>query len=108
MGYHYVNTDLLDTTVDLLRPEAMVYSPDANGSIQLGAVEYIVSAAAWDAEHTEVPQVLGQSFHLNERLGVYILHAWLWKNNPSGMFEDWNPEVTCPATLTWEGQGRWR
>jgi hypothetical protein len=101
MGYHYINTNLLDTTVDLLHPEAMVYAPDPNGSIQLGAVEYIVPAAAWDAEHTELPQVLGQSFHLNERLGVYVLHAWIWKNNPSGMFEDWNPDVSCPAPLNW-------
>ena len=31
-----------------------------------------------------------------EQLGVYILHAWIWKNNPAGMFEDWNPKVSCP------------
>lgn len=43
MGYHYINTDLIDITVDWLHPEAMVYSPEANGSIQLGAVEYIVA-----------------------------------------------------------------
>jgi hypothetical protein len=33
---------------------------------------------------------------LNPALGWYILHAWVWKNNPAGMFEDWNPTVTCP------------
>jgi hypothetical protein len=27
----------------------------------------------------------------------YELHAWVWKHNPSGMFNDWNPLVTCPT-----------
>ena len=27
----------------------------------------------------------------------YELHAWIWKHNPSGMFEDWNPTVSCAA-----------
>jgi hypothetical protein len=25
----------------------------------------------------------------------YELHVWAWKNNPSGMFTDWNPNVSC-------------
>jgi hypothetical protein len=95
MGFHYINTMILDTTVDLLNPEAMVYMPSPNG-LQLGAVEYIVPAAPWDEEHNELPQLLGQTFHLNEQLGVYVLHAWIWKHNPSGIFEDWNPNVSCP------------
>ena len=102
IGYHYINTTLLDTNIVLLHPEAIIYTPDENGSIQLGAVEYMVPAAAWDAEHTEPPQVLGQRFHLHEKLGMYVLHAWIWKNNPAGMFEDWNPDVSCPAPLHWD------
>jgi hypothetical protein len=97
MGYHFINTNLLDTTVDPELPEAMVYAPGPNGNLKFAAVEYIVPAEAWDAEgHAELPALFGQSFHLNEALGVYVLHAWIWKNNPSGMFEDWNPKVTCP------------
>src|SRR5512145_1631846 len=41
MGYHYINVDVLDTTVELSRPEAMIYTPSPSG-LQLGAVEYIV------------------------------------------------------------------
>ena len=100
MGYHYINTSLLDTIVELSHPEAMVYTPGPNGTLQLGAVEYVVPAAAWDAEYDELPQVLGHSFHLNETLGVYVLHAWIWKNNPSGLFEDWNPNVSCPVSVS--------
>lgn len=97
MGYHYINVSILDTTVELTRPEAMVYIPGPDGVLQLGAVEYVVPAAAWDAEgHTALPMLFGRSFHLNQALGVYVLHAWAWKNNPSGVFEDWNPNVSCP------------
>ena len=97
MGYHYINVSILDTTVELTRPEAMVYTPGPDGNLQLGAVEYIVPAAAWDAEgYTHPPVLFGRFFHLNEALGVYILHVWVWKHNPSDMFEDWNPNVSCP------------
>jgi|RhiMetdeSRZDD1v2_1073273.scaffolds.fasta_scaffold481249_2 hypothetical protein len=93
---------------DLLHPEAIIYAPNLNGSIQLGAVEYMVPAAMWDAENTNPPQVLGQSFHLHERLRMYVLHSWIWKDNPSGIFEDWNPDVSFPMPLKWDGPMRWR
>ncbi len=97
MGYHYINTASLDTALDPLKPEAIVYAPDTNGRLTIAAVEYIVPADKWDAEHSsELPMVLGQHLHLNEKLGVYVLHAWLWEKNPSGVFEDWNPKVSCP------------
>jgi hypothetical protein len=97
MGYHYINPELLDLTVDVLQPEAIVYVPRPNGKLKLGAVEYSVPAAAWDAAgHTEPPSVLGHRLHLNRDLGVYVLHVWLWRHNPAGIFEDWNPNVSCP------------
>jgi hypothetical protein len=97
MGYHYINVDLLDLTLDPRQPEAMVYAPGQNGKLHLAAVEWIVPAEPWDAEYNHPPMVLGQHLHLNEALGVYVLHAWIWQNNPAGMFEDWNPNVTCPT-----------
>ncbi|MCI0394872.1 MAG: hypothetical protein L0332_36420 [Chloroflexi bacterium] len=97
MGYHYINTNILDLTVDTQQPEAMVYAPGPNGQLQLAAVEYIVPAADWDAAgNSNPPAALGESFHLNEALGVYVLHAWIWRPNSAGMFEDWNPDVSCP------------
>jgi hypothetical protein len=95
MGYHYINPGLLDLELDPRQPEALVYEPDDHGRLQLAAVEYIVPAEAWDAQHAEPPEVLGQHLHLNQGLGVYVLHAWIFKNNPAGIFEDWNPNVTC-------------
>jgi len=97
MGYHYINTAILDTTLDPLNPEAIVYAPDNKGDLKLAAVEYIVPQTDWDAAgNTTPPALLGQTFHLNDNLHVYVLHAWIWKNNPAGIFEDWNPKVSCP------------
>ncbi len=97
MGFHYINTSLLDASLDAQKPEAMVYAPGTNGQLALGAVEWIVPASAWAATgNPNPPSVLGQNLHLNSALGVYVLHAWIWKDNPSGMFEDWNPKVSCP------------
>jgi hypothetical protein len=99
MGYHYFNWDLFDDpTVDPLKPEGLVYEPGPNGQLNLVAVEWVVPKATWEAAgNTGVPSVLGMDMHiLNPALNWYILHAWVWKHNPSGMFSDWNPEVICP------------
>jgi len=99
MGYHYFDHDgIHDITLDPLRPEGLVYEPGPDGQLNLVAVEWIVPVSAWEAAgNTEPPSVLGQEMHvLNPALGWYILHAWVWKHNPSGMYQDWNPEVVCP------------
>jgi hypothetical protein len=97
MGYHYIQTASLDLNLDPKNPEAMVYAPGPNGQLQLAAVEYIVPAEAWVlAGNNTPPELLGTNLHLNTELGVYVLHAWIWKNNPMGILEDWNPEVSCP------------
>jgi hypothetical protein len=70
----------------------------ADGKLMLAAVEYIVPADRHGMTQ-EIPNCLYcmvTDFHLNENLGVYVLHAWIWKHNPAGMYEDWNPLVTCP------------
>lgn len=96
MGYHYINSPLVDTLVDALNPEVMVYHHGPNDQLVLGAVEYLVPAALWDLGHSEPPMLFGEQMHFNEHVGMYILHAWIWTNNPAGMFEDFNPRVTCP------------
>jgi hypothetical protein len=94
MGQHYVQG--IDNTVDALHPEALVYEVGANG-LHLVAVEWIVPDSA--EVRANVPEVLGQRFHLNESLGVWVLHAWIWRANPTGMFKDWNPNVkACKAS----------
>jgi hypothetical protein len=29
----------------------------------------------------------------------YALHAWIWQENPSGVFESFNPDVTCANAM---------
>ncbi len=99
MGYHYFNKALIDDNeVDVLRPEGLVYAPGPNGQLKLVAVEWIVPGAGSNPPGgSEPPSVLGMEMHiLVPAVGWYIQHAWVWKYNPSGMFEDWNPEVDCP------------
>ncbi len=95
MGYHYINVSLMDTLVNPLQPEAMVYVPDESGALQLASVEYIVPRAPWDATHSEPPTIFGQTFGYNAATGVYALHAWIWIPNPSGMFASYNPRLSC-------------
>jgi hypothetical protein len=102
MGIHYVNGALVgDPSVDVRTPEALVYDPDEHGHLKLVAAEYIVDQAAWDATHSGPPSLFGQDFERSaagNRFGLdpfYELHAWLWKPNPRGFFDDWNPRVVC-------------
>jgi hypothetical protein len=92
-GLHYGRTDLIDGTVTALEPELVMYEPQADGSLQLLAVEYIVPFAQWTSETP--PTVMGESLHRNEALELWVHHVWLWRENPSGMHADWNPNVTC-------------
>jgi hypothetical protein len=101
MGFHYFNKQLIeDFDVDVLRPEGLVYAPNADGGLDLVAVEYVVPGPFSNPPGVDyVPSVLGEPMHiLVPAVGFYIRHAWLWNHNPSGMFADWNPELTCQPT----------
>ena len=98
MGYHYINADLMaDLTTDTLEPEALVYAPGENGKLKLAAVEWIVRGPNSNPPGvTSPPSVLGMPMHiLVPAVGFYLMHAWVWKPNPAGMFADWNPQVSC-------------
>jgi len=101
MGVHYANADLVgDGKIDLAQPEAVVYE-QSYGRLRPVAVEYIVLAEAWDAANDGPPVLMGQVFNFNSapnryRLpAFYELHVWAWKFNPTGVFADWNPLVSC-------------
>ena len=102
MGDHYVNDRLVsDAAVDARTPEALVYQPLRNGRLRLVAAEYIAFRSVWDAAHNAPPLLFGRRFELvsaPNRFGLpafYERHAWIWKHNRRGMFDDWNPRVTC-------------
>ena len=103
MGQHYVNGGLVgDPAVDPLKPEALVYEPQPDGSLRLVAAEYVTFQDAWhDAFGAGTPTVLGRNLlpvAAGNRYGLpafFERHVWLWSPNPLGMFDDWNSRVTC-------------
>lgn len=111
MGIHFANGNLVgDGEVDASHPEALLYEPK-DGKLELVGVEYVVIAEAWNANHQAPPVLMGQLFNYvgaPNRYGLppfYELHVWAWRNNPKGMFVDWNPRVACKdyvgdATMT--------
>jgi hypothetical protein len=106
MGQHFVRGDLVgDPRIDPLRPEALIYAPKPGGGWRLVGVEYVVLQADWHAAFGDAtPTVLGKplkAVSAPNRYGLppfYQRHVWLWRHNPSGMFEDWNPKVSCRGT----------
>lgn len=95
MGHHYMHPGLLDDTLELEKPEILVYAPVEDGKPKLAGVEYIVPLSAWRG--TDPPKILGQSLKRSDQLGIWYLHVWVWEENVNGMFADWNPAVKCPA-----------
>jgi hypothetical protein len=118
MGVHYVKGDLVkNPAIDATHPEALVYAPDRHGGLHLAALEYVVIKADWDANQPQSPSLgvgsrvspappwlFGHEFNFTDapnRYGLppfYSLHAWIWKDNPAGTFEMWNPSVHCDET----------
>ena len=100
MGVHYVRN--VDDVADATDPEAIVYELAEDGGLRLVGVEYIVPQEFVEDENGDVvslPALLGQDFHKHDFLPLYVLHAWIWGENPEGMFADFNPEVSaCPTT----------
>ena len=103
MGVHWANTALVgDGKIAADRPEALVYAPGKDGTLTLAAVEYVVIKADWDKAHHHAPELYGHTFNVTaapNRYGLpafYSLHVWVWKSNPAGTFEMFNPKVSCP------------
>ncbi len=102
MGFHYMNPAAIqDPKLDPLKPEVLLYA-QATGGLQLIGVEYMkVDGDQSLATDGDRPTLFGRAFDgpmLGHAPGMpihYDLHVWLQKRNPSGMFAQWNPEVSC-------------
>ena len=100
MGQHYINkTYAMDGTLDVTKPDVLMYEPQADGSMHLVALEYIVFQSQWNGK--DAPMMMGHQLQLKHKVGkhevdpFYELHVWHWRDNPSGMTADYNPSVTC-------------
>ena len=120
MGLHYFRPDLLQVTAteplvdgtgihtDFTQPAVLIYEPQADGSLELVAIENLAFAAAWAAAgNTEPPSFQDVPFdHMADDPATemdeahmftahYDRHVWLYRENPNGMFAQFNPAVTC-------------
>ena len=100
MGIHYVNPSLLNGTIDVTTPQALIYEP-SNGQMKLVGVEFIADAATWLKTHSAPPVLEGQVFTFVDAPNRFTipsffeLHVWAWRENPQGPFVDWNDHVSC-------------
>ena len=94
MGFHYGNPGLIDGTASVDKPQLLLYEPEKNGRLRLVAVEYIIPYS-FHPRSAEPPRLFGQPFQQVDVFQLWGLHAWVWKDNPSGIFASWNPRVTC-------------
>jgi hypothetical protein len=120
MGVHYLHParlglipesmpiDGADGAIDFAAPEVLVYEPQADGSEQLVAVEYLVFQEAWSAAGNEDPphffdtefvsMVDDPATEMDEAHGLaphHELHVWVPRSNDRGLFAAFNPAVSC-------------
>jgi hypothetical protein len=121
MGVHYFRPDLLGITAppsprvngvgthtDFRTPAILIYEPQADGSMELVAVENLVFAESWRAAgHVDPPTFHGVPYdsmkddpttavdeaHMFEP--HFDRHVWIYRKNPNGVFNPYNPAVTC-------------
>jgi hypothetical protein len=120
MGIHYIRPDLLKITgtsprvngdsthTDFMDPAILIYEPQADGSMELVAIENLVFEKAWRAAGNDGPPVFqGREWdHMaddpnmpgDEAHGFephWDQHVWVFRDNPSGVLEPFNAAVTC-------------
>ena len=120
MGIHYIHPQMLQITAtaprvdgqsthtDWSQPAILIYEPQADGSLELVAVENLVFEAAWEAagmgnapmlngrmwDHmADDPDTAGDEAH--GFMPHYDQHVWLFRENPMGVLMPFNPNVTC-------------
>ena len=121
MGVHYFRPDMLGITVppnprvngngthtDFLDPAILIYEPQADGTMELVAVENLVFEAAWrESGRTARPTFHGVPYeHMADDPATphdeahhfephFDRHVWLFRDNPNGVFAPFNPNVSC-------------
>lgn len=95
MGYHHIKRAIVDTVLEIDKPEILLYEKRADGTYRLNGVEYIVPYRVWPRDATP-PRIMGLDLKREDSLNLWYLHMWAWTENPAGLFADYNPAVGCP------------
>ncbi|AZO24047.1 hypothetical protein EJ070_27395 [Mesorhizobium sp. M1E.F.Ca.ET.045.02.1.1] len=100
MGVHFVNVPSVGKPLDPMKPNVLIYEPTKKG-LKLVGVEWLVPLTP---DVKEAPSLFGQKFMgpmeghyplIPKEFVHYDLHAWLFRDNPNGMFAPTNPNVKC-------------
>jgi hypothetical protein len=118
LGLHLVNLKIGNRLFDPLRPQLLLYMPGKGGSWQLAGVGYQLAhlgdtppegfpggADVWHF-HQNLCFLPGGSVTITptaegckarsgyfQKETAWLLHAWIWKTNPNGVFTEVNPDV---------------
>ena len=120
MGIHYINPERLQITAgeprvngnsthtDFTKPSILLYEPQKDGSLELMGIENLVWIEAWKAAgNTSLPMFKGRKWDMmaddaategDEAHGFmphYDQHVWLYRENPGGMLNPFNPAASC-------------
>jgi len=119
LGLHMVNLRVSNTSFDPAHPQILLYEPGADGSLRLVGVAYqfkhtdeappVGFAGGSDVwhYHTNLCFQKGGSVTIAsddaacravggiyfQKQTAWLLHAWVWKANPQGVFTEVNPNV---------------
>jgi len=101
MGIHFVNLTIQGPP-DPMKPNVLIYEP-VGTDLKLVAAEWLVPLTP---DIKERPTLFGVPFQgpmegheplIPQGFVHYDLHAWLFKDNPLGMFTPTNPNVSCDS-----------
>ena len=95
MGHHYILPPRIDATIELDKPEILLYAPGDNGVMEFIAVEYAVPIEDMDNPGLPPEGFTGDEdvWEINPNLEQWQLHVWINKENPDGIFTAHNPAV---------------
>ncbi len=121
MGAHFMNFERIqDGAFDPTQPEILMYARDENGDWQLKGTAFILLTQQFGREHPvgfagpldnwhvhysvcgggpEVVPRASTREDCESQGGLWassfgwMIHAWVWEDNPLGVFSMWNPNV---------------
>jgi len=93
----------VDGKLDPDKPEVLIYEQVRLGHFRLAGAIWMLPVEG----PTDRPQLFGQTFEgpvsvvgrsrlMPAHFVDYDLYAWLWKENPNGLFAPINPDLPCP------------
>lgn len=90
MGVHYINFSLIDDTVKVSQPEALVYAQDGDELRYLG-VEYLA---------IDEFSLFGHHAHFIDELELWGLHYWFFEKNDNGRHAELHSNVDENCNFT--------